>query len=83
LGYVAIEQDGKINVHAEGIVSNYATLCGMDGDDSKVGQRAAPLDIGARIDCPHCIALIREAKTYREKDFDPDMRTEPRRRIRR
>jgi hypothetical protein len=70
MGYVAIQQDGKTEVHAKNVNENYATLCGMDGNDSKVGQRTVPLDIGARIDCPHCIAIIRHAKGYREKDFD-------------
>lgn len=83
MGYVAIETEGKVNVHADGVVSNYATLCGLDGEDSKVEQRRVPLDIGARIDCPHCIGLIRTAKIYREKDFDPDLRIAPRKRFRR
>jgi hypothetical protein len=72
--YVAIEQDGKIEVHAEGVNGNYATLCGMDGNDSKVGQKTTAVGIGWRINCPYCIGLIREAKTYREKDFHRDLR---------
>ena len=67
--YVAIECDGKIEVHAAPVHDNYATLCGLDGDDSAVGQRPAPLQIGARIDCPTCKAIIRHAKLYGERDF--------------
>jgi hypothetical protein len=69
--YVAIEQDGIVSVHAsgEGIGSDYASLCGMDGDDSVVGQRPAPLIVGARIDCPQCKMIIMAAKRYRSRDF--------------
>jgi hypothetical protein len=68
--YVAIEQDGVINVHASGVHSDYATICGMDGDDETVGQRPAPLQIGARINCPHCRSIIMAAKAYRNRDFE-------------
>jgi hypothetical protein len=68
-GYIAVEQDGVVEVHASGVIGDYATLCGMDGDDLSVGQRPAPLQIGARINCQHCILIIRTAKKYRERDF--------------
>ena len=68
-GYVAVEQDGMVEVHASGVIGDYATLCGMDGDDLSVGQRPAPIQIGARINCPYCIPIIRAAKKYRERDF--------------
>lgn len=71
--YVAIESDGVVEVHAEGD-ANYATLCGLDGDDPVVGQRGAPLDIGARINCPHCIGAIRYARQFTEKDFAENLR---------
>lgn len=66
--YVAVEQDGKVQVHMEGL-SNYATLCGMDGDDPSVGQRPAEVDIGRRIDCPHCRDIFNQCKAYRRRDF--------------
>lgn len=66
--YIAIECDGIVQVHAEGLGS-YATLCGLDGNDSKVGQKPATLLIGARIDCPTCIGIIQHAKKYRARDF--------------
>jgi hypothetical protein len=62
--YIAIECDGEVEVHANSIWGNYATLC-----DGFVGQCPAALDIGARIDCDACIAIIRFAKQFREKDF--------------
>jgi len=71
-GYIAIECDGIDQVHAsgEGTGLPYATLCGLDGEDSKAGQKTVGLQIGARINCPQCRALIRVAKTYRPKDFE-------------
>lgn len=71
-GYVTIECDGEVQVHAsaEGSGLHYLSLCGLDGDDSKAGQRTLGTQIGARINCPQCRALIRVAKTYRPRDFE-------------
>jgi hypothetical protein len=68
--YIAFEQDGKTEVHAVGVCGNYATLCAIDGNDSTVGQKPAPLQIGARINCPQCRGIILAAKDYRPgRDF--------------
>jgi len=67
--YVSIECDGVVQVHAVGL-GNYATLCGLDGDDDGSGQRPANLLIGARINCPDCRAIIEAAKKYRARDFE-------------
>lgn len=69
--FVAIECDGKVEVHAgppDG--SPYATLCGLDGDDSVAGQKPAALQIGARINCPQCRGVIYHSKTFRPCDFN-------------
>lgn len=69
-GYVAIECSGHVEVHAEaGNGSTYASLCGLDDHDPSVGLRRALLPVGARIDCPDCIAIIRQAKKYRSRDI--------------
>lgn len=69
--FIAIESDGVYQVHAsgEGAGFPYATLCGLDGDDSRAGQKPAALIIGAKIDCPQCRGIIRAAKTFRPRDF--------------
>jgi hypothetical protein len=73
--YVAVSQDGEIEIHAAPCAAgDYATLCGMDGEDDSVGQEPAPLPRGARIDCAHCIDTIRHSRTFRESDFAPEVR---------
>jgi hypothetical protein len=71
--YIAIEVDGIRHCHAASD-GNYATLCGLDGDDPPE-QVTVPLMIGERINCPQCRDLIFAAKQFRPKDFEkPDGR---------
>jgi hypothetical protein len=66
--FIAISQDGIVQVH--GVSSgNYATLCGMDGADSVVGQSAAVLPVRPRIDCPQCFGVWIDAKRFGRRDF--------------
>lgn len=67
--YIACVVDGEVSVHAPACEGNYATLCGISIDDEEVNGRECALPIGARIDCKVCIAIIRGAKKYRERDF--------------
>lgn len=46
--YIAFEQDGKTEVHAAVNIANYATLCAIDGDDLRAGQKpVGPPDWGS------------------------------------
>lgn len=76
-GYIAIECDGVVQVHAsaDGTGLPYASFCGLDGDDSHAGQRPAALLIGAKIDCMQCRNLIKAAKKYRPRDFAPTLKS--------
>jgi hypothetical protein len=65
---VAIRSEGRVEVHAEGI-GNYATLCGLDGDDSAVGQEPAEVPPGARIDCATCRQVWDLCRGFRRVDF--------------
>lgn len=67
---IAVEMGGKITVHATSADGVYATFCGLDGDDTSVGQKPARLPHPrARIDCPDCHKLWNHAGNYRRKDF--------------
>lgn len=68
--YVAVESDGVVEVHLPAISDNYATLCGLDGDDSKVGQRPAVVPRGTKVNCPQCQAIFELCKSYSRKDFE-------------
>lgn len=50
---------------------DYATLCGLDGDDPGADQRTVPVPRGgrARIDCDHCCGIIKKAWTYTARDL--------------
>lgn len=63
--YSAIEIDGVIEIHATDVTGNYASLCGLDGNDSAVGQMVAVLPNKPVITCKSCLAIIKHAKEYR------------------
>lgn len=59
---VAFMVDGAISTHADSAgLFNYATLCGLDGEENAV----VPVMPGAVIDCPQCIALWKAWSKYR------------------
>lgn len=56
---VGIDADGVIDWHIPGVINDYATICGMDGNDHLSGQRPVvtqPLR-GQKITCHHCWAI--------------------------
>ena len=75
--FVAISSDGVIEVHAGDDTGNYATLCGVDGDDPHpdVMQFAADLPKKPKITCEACWRLFRECQNYKRSDFSREERT--------
>jgi hypothetical protein len=68
--YVAVESDGIVEVHLPASATgNYLTLCGLDGDDSAVGQHPAEVPRGARVTCAGCRGIWQTAKQFRDSDF--------------
>jgi hypothetical protein len=67
--YVAVEVEGEVFVHAHDATGNYATLCGLDGDDPRAGQRPAQVPLGAKISCHTCQKIIVMSRKYTKKDF--------------
>jgi len=63
--YAAIEFEGVVEIHATDVTGNYATLCGLDGDDLTIGQKTVELPKNPRITCKTCLAIIRHAKRYK------------------
>lgn len=68
---IVISADGEIRTHIAESPVDYATLCGMDGNDqtSAVDQRTLPDAPRAKIDCEHCRRIWEIAKNYRKSDF--------------
>ncbi len=56
---VGVEVDGVVEWHIPGVGgADYATLCGLDGDDPAIGQTGivqAPR--GTKIDCQECKSI--------------------------
>jgi len=69
LMWVAIECEGVRKIHAAGIDGNYASLCGLDGEENRVSLPKR----GEKIDCPQCFAIWNETRYYRPGDFAPEL----------
>lgn len=71
--FIAISQDGLLEVHADGhgLGFGYATLCGLDGADDVIGQLPADLPKRPKINCEQCRALIVEARRWTKRDLAP------------
>lgn len=67
---VTVVIDGESLTHIHGVIHDYATLCGLDGSDEKVGQSIAETTKDAKVNCQHCIAIWAEARSWKPSDFD-------------
>lgn len=69
--YVALSHMGEIEIHLPDTTQNYATLCGMDGDDPhlSVQQAEAPIPRGAKVTCQLCYAIWKVAQRYSRSEF--------------
>lgn len=66
--YVAISTEGIVEVHAAG-AGEYASLCGLDGNDPSIEQSIVPLPENQKINCSQCRLLWTQWKQYKESDF--------------
>jgi len=69
--YVAILTGGVVKVHLPHTNGNYATLCGMDGDDPDpvVDQETVSVPKDAKVDCDDCIAIWSVCRQFTARDF--------------
>lgn len=63
--YIAISDNGEVDVHATSSDGSYSSLCGLDEHDPGIGLETVPLPKNPKVTCPQCIATIRRAKQYR------------------
>lgn len=70
---VGVECEGVVRWHVPGVAGpDYATLCGLDGEDPSVGQRLlGKSPRGTKVNCEQCSAVWRglRALNLRESDF--------------
>ena len=65
--FVVINNNGEVFSHFPDSTGLYASLCGLDGDDTRVNQST----VGNRstVDCPDCIRLFDHTKSFTEQDI--------------
>lgn len=66
---VALIVDGERAVHTPGVVNDYTTLCGLDGNDLKRGHRSSTVRPNEVIDCRTCRAIAQACVGYTAADF--------------
>lgn len=67
--FVSVKIDGQITTHLPDAAGNYATLCGLDGHDSAIGQEECATPKGAKVDCVHCTAIFFTCREFKPRDF--------------
>ena len=73
IAIVAVRVDGVVSTHLPG-ENNYATLCGLDGNDPNVGQEPASVGRRRRVTCPDCFRLWNTCRPYALADFTAQAR---------
>ena len=71
---VAIVCDGELKIHIPGCINDYATICGLDGDDPTPGVQQSTVAVprGAKVDCEHCAMIWERCREYRKSAFKSD-----------
>ena len=69
--YAAVEEEDGVRIHMPPHDGNYATLCGLDGNDwdEAANQRPAKVSLGANINCEDCKAIWQHVQKYKTGDF--------------
>ncbi len=70
--FIAIDCDGDIRIHFMDTTGNYATLCGLDGDDINpaVNQCLVKLPSKPLVNCLECIAIFVRTHEYSSYDIN-------------
>ncbi len=67
---VAVTMNGVRDVHMSDFSGNYATFCGLDGDDpDEHVQQTGTTSTTDRITCMRCHMMWTHARTYRPREF--------------
>lgn len=67
--FVKISSNGEVLSHFPDTTGNYASLCGMDGDDNHVGVEQFIVGFSDKVNCPSCVAIFDVVRRYSEKDI--------------
>lgn len=75
---IAVSRYGEVEVHFKDRTGNYATLCGMDGNDNSnlVGQETVELPHGAKVNCDECARLFYYVRSLSASDIAAEHRVQ-------
>lgn len=62
-----IYTENLVHISNDGARSDYATLCGLSGNDDE--QQEQPAKSGDKVNCPACFAIWECVRHYRKSDF--------------
>lgn len=68
------DEEASVQTHMPGFTSDYATFCGVDGNDPQTGQmgvRYAPK--GAKLTCPTCVKAWMVCRAVRPSQVCQDL----------
>jgi len=73
--FVTIVIDGEVSTHMPHTTGDYATMCGLDGDDEHihVNQKWINTPPNAKINCKDCFLIWKMAIQYSLADFSPEV----------
>ena len=66
---VAVDVDGVVDTHIKHFSGEYATLCGLDGDDTHKSVNQRPAMAGDKVTCYTCHAIYQQCTRFRASDF--------------
>ncbi len=66
---ITIDIAGQSQTHIAFTDHGYATLCGLDGDDSGISMQTVDTPKGAKVGCAQCKSIWEEARNWRDSDF--------------
>ena len=66
---VAVEIDGVVDTHIKYFSGEYATLCGLDGNDTHPSVNQRPAKTGDKVTCSLCHSIYQQCTRFRAGDF--------------
>ena len=73
---IAVKRYDEIEIHFKDRTGNYATLCGLDGNDNakSVDQETVDLPTNAKVDCMDCIHTFYFVRSLSASDIAAEHR---------
>lgn len=71
-GLISISCDGQVDTHIMGAVGDYATICGLDGDDEYINQSIVD-SVSDEVDCSLCQAIWAKCRKIKPSQIGEDV----------